>query len=223
MALPWKVNLWWSYILCIQHMTINAALWIWSYFQFPKWKIYWLPFSSSWIPFQVCISSWMWASLENIKSSGEDIRLNLRAVRTRFCYLSLSTTVKMLYELWRKGIDAHVPRQPNVSKLVPIHRQHAPSVNRGGAGELLWTPCLQKWQALSGTLYMPVLLTPAQSSFIRPWCIIKNVCGCCYTLTGPVFYIFLALQEPKVSNLLTERLSVWAPKAAVGRPGVKMP
>lgn len=104
------------------------------------------------IPFQVCIQSWMWAILENIKSGGEDVRLNLQALITRFSYLSPHTTIKMLDKLWRKGIDAHSPKQMNVSKLVPIHHQRALWVSRYDTGEWLLAPCLQKWQAVSWPL-----------------------------------------------------------------------
>lgn len=74
----------------------------------------------------------MWAILENITSNDEDIRLNLRAVRIHFSYLSLSTTVKTLYKLLKKGIGVHIPKQLNISKLVPIYHQHALSFNRDG-------------------------------------------------------------------------------------------
>lgn len=154
----------------------------------------------------------MCAILENIKSSGEDIRQPLGAVRTRFSYLSLNTTIKMLYTLWRKGIDAHTLQQLTVSKLVPIHRQHAPTVNRDGIGESLWTPRLQKRQALSGYLVhaFPADTCRARSPFIRPWCIIRDTCDCCCALKGALFCVFWLCGNPD-SYLVSEE-SQWATK-----------
>lgn len=150
----------------------KCCIWIWSYIQFPKWKIYWLPF----FPFLRLLNTILGLHIKlNVGYLGEYKkrwrRLNLRALITRFSYLSPSTTIKMLYKLWRKGIDAHSPKQMNVSKLVPIHRQRALSVNRYGIGESLLVPCLQKWQATSVHL-VHTDNCRAQSPFIRPWCIV---------------------------------------------------
>lgn len=87
-------------------------------------------FFSSWIPFQVCLSSQMRSILENIESSGEDVRLNLQALITHFRDLSPHTTVKILYKWWRKGIDApqsqadeHFQISPNSTSACALSEQ----------------------------------------------------------------------------------------------------
>lgn len=136
-------------------------------------------FFTSWIPFHFYILSRSLPSHENTKKWWQEYE-TLWTVRIHVGYLSPSTTVKMLYKLWRNGTDIHFSKQLKVSKLVPFHCYRTLSVPRE-ALESCFNSRLVEWLTLSGhslchTHTCHTDDSTVQFLFIRPWGIIMGIC-----------------------------------------------